>query len=48
VTDKVRNSKYDRYAIDNPLPDVDTAWKEIKQAWLRALLALGCARVVSG
>jgi pyruvate formate lyase activating enzyme len=42
------NDKYLRYGMENPLPGLSTTGEDLKQGWLDALQALGCAKVKMG
>jgi pyruvate formate lyase activating enzyme len=44
----IGNAKYERYRLDNPLPDLKTTEEATKQAWLQALHALGCEKAALG
>lgn len=44
----VGNSKYERYGLNNPLPDLQTTEDSIRQAWVEELHALGCMKAALG
>ncbi|MCS6994304.1 MAG: glycyl-radical enzyme activating protein [Anaerolineales bacterium] len=44
----IRNSKYERYGLTNPLPDLQTASEMVKQEWLNTLRGLGCQKACFG
>ena len=44
----VGNSKYERYGLNNSLPDLRTTEDSTRQAWLEELHALGCTKAALG
>ena len=44
----VGNSKYERYGLENPLPDLKTTDEPTKQAWLETLHSMGCEKATLG
>ena len=44
----VGNAKYERYGLENPLPNLRTTEDEIKKAWLEKLRNLGCEKATLG
>jgi pyruvate formate lyase activating enzyme len=44
----VGNSKYERYGLNNPLPDLQTTEDSTRQAWVDELHALGCMKAALG
>ena len=44
----VGNAKYERYGLENPLPNLGTTEEEIKKAWLEKLHNLGCEKASLG
>ncbi|MGD0879344.1 MAG: glycyl-radical enzyme activating protein [Anaerolineales bacterium] len=44
----IGNAKYERYGLENPLPDLKTTEEATKQAWLEALHTLGCEKATLG
>jgi glycyl-radical enzyme activating protein len=44
----VGNSKYERYGLNNPLPDLQTTEDSTRQAWVEELHALGCMKAALG
>ena len=44
----VGNSKYERYGLNNPLPDLQTTEDSTRQAWVEELHALGCMKASLG
>jgi glycyl-radical enzyme activating protein len=44
----VGNAKYDRYGIENPLPDLKTAEEFVKQIWVEDMHRLGCEKAMLG
>jgi pyruvate formate lyase activating enzyme len=44
----VGNAKYERYGLENPLPNLPTTEDATKQAWLESLHALGCEKAALG
>jgi pyruvate formate lyase activating enzyme len=44
----VGNSKYERYGLENPLPDVMTTDEPTKQTWLKTLHSMGCEKAALG
>ena len=44
----VGNSKYERYGLANPLPDVPMTEEPVKAGWVSALHALGCQKAALG
>jgi glycyl-radical enzyme activating protein len=44
----IGNAKYERYGLENPLPDLKTTDEATKQAWLEDLHALGCEKAALG
>jgi pyruvate formate lyase activating enzyme len=44
----VGNAKYERYGLENPLPNLKTTDDATKQAWVEALHALGCEKAALG
>lgn len=44
----VGNAKYERYALENPLPDLPITAEATKQGWLSSLHELGCEIVGLG
>ncbi|MGB8213763.1 MAG: glycyl-radical enzyme activating protein [Anaerolineales bacterium] len=44
----VGNAKYERYGLENPIPNLKTTPESTKQAWLEALHRLGCENATLG
>ena len=44
----VGNAKYERYGLENPLPNLPTTEDATKQVWLESLHALGCEKAALG
>jgi pyruvate formate lyase activating enzyme len=44
----IGNAKYERYGLENPLPDLKTTEEATKQGWLEALHTLGCEKAALG
>ena len=44
----VGNAKYERFGLENPLPDLKTTEDATKQTWLDTLHALGCEKAALG
>ena len=44
----VGNAKYERYGLENPLPDLPTADDAAKQTWMETLHTLGCEKAALG
>ncbi len=42
------NAKYERYGLENPIPDLKTTEDATKQAWVATLHALGCEKAAMG
>jgi len=44
----IGNAKYERYGLENPLPDLKTTEEATKEGWLEALHMLGCEKAALG
>jgi glycyl-radical enzyme activating protein len=44
----VGNAKYERYGLENPLPNLKTTDEFMKQGWMESLHRLGCEKVALG
>jgi glycyl-radical enzyme activating protein len=44
----IGNAKYERYGIENPLPEQKTTEEPAKQAWVEKLHSMGCKKAVLG
>jgi pyruvate formate lyase activating enzyme len=44
----IGNSKYERYGLVNPLPDLPTSDETVKNAWVSTLCSLGCEKACLG